>query len=47
LMDNFEWAYGYSQKFGLVRIDPQTRARLPKSSFYWYRDVVARNEVPE
>jgi beta-glucosidase len=47
LMDNFEWAHGYSQKFRLVRIDPRTRARLPKSSYYWYRDVITTNTVTE
>jgi beta-glucosidase len=47
LMDNFEWAHGYSQKFGLVRIEPETRARIPKSSYYWYRDVIATNTIAE
>jgi beta-glucosidase len=46
-LDNFEWADGYSQRFGLVRVDfddPQ-RKRTPRASFYWYRDVIARNAV--
>jgi beta-glucosidase len=47
LMDNFEWAEGYSKTFGLIRIDYQTQARLPKQSFTWYRDVIARNGVEE
>jgi len=47
LMDNFEWADGYSQRFGLVRVDfddPQ-RKRTPKASFGWYRDVIQKNAV--
>ncbi|MCX7775416.1 MAG: GH1 family beta-glucosidase [Spirochaetaceae bacterium] len=41
LMDNFEWAYGYQKRFGIVRIDPVTLHRIPKKSFYYYRDVIA------
>ncbi len=47
LMDNFEWAHGYLPKFGLIRIDDATRERLPKQSFYWYRDSIAQNGVAE
>jgi beta-glucosidase len=45
LMDNFEWADGYSQRFGIVYIDYRTKARIPKQSAYWYRDVIAANAV--
>jgi beta-glucosidase len=41
LLDNFEWAEGYSQRFGLVRVDYDTLERTPKDSFAWYRDALA------
>ena len=43
ILDNLEWAEGYSARFGLIRVDYATQARLPKQSYYWYRDVIARN----
>jgi beta-glucosidase len=45
--DNFEWSEGYFQKFGLVRLDGQTQARTPKSSFYWYQDMIAAQRQAE
>jgi len=47
LMDNFEWQAGYSKTFGLIRIDHKTQARLPKQSYAWYGDMIARNGVEE
>jgi beta-glucosidase len=42
-MDNFEWARGYRQRFGLVWVDFETQQRNPKDSAAWYRKVVAAN----
>jgi beta-glucosidase len=47
LMDNFEWAEGYRPRFGLVRVDFDTLARVPKQSYHWYREVIADNGVSE
>ena len=41
LLDNFEWAWGYWKRFGLVYVDYATLERVPKGSFYWYRDLIA------
>ncbi|WP_034388765.1 GH1 family beta-glucosidase [Deinococcus sp. YIM 77859] len=40
LMDNFEWAYGYSRRFGLVYVDYATQERILKDSARWYRDLL-------
>jgi beta-glucosidase len=41
LLDNFEWAHGYGKRFGLIFVDYPTLERVPKDSFYWYRDLIA------
>ncbi|MCD6639330.1 MAG: beta-glucosidase [Nocardioides sp.] len=41
LMDNFEWAEGFAQRFGLVHVDYDTLVRTPKKSFQWYADLIA------
>ena len=41
LLDNFEWAFGFSRRFGIVYVDFDTLERVPKDSFLWYRDLNA------
>ena len=43
LLDNFEWAEGYSKRFGLIYVDYPTQRRVPKQSYGWYRRVIERN----
>lgn len=45
LMDNFEWAFGYSKRFGLIYVDYETQKRFWKKSALWYKDVIANNSV--
>jgi beta-glucosidase len=45
LIDNFEWADGYSKRFGIYHVDFDTQTRTPKRSALWYREVIARNAV--
>ncbi len=45
LMDNFEWADGYSLRFGLYYVDFETQKRYPKLSAYFYRELIKRNAV--
>ncbi|OPC80197.1 beta-glucosidase [Embleya scabrispora] len=47
LLDNFEWAYGYTKRFGIVHVDFATGRRTPKRSARWYAAVIAGNRVPE
>ncbi|MET7748762.1 GH1 family beta-glucosidase [Micromonospora sp. NPDC005367] len=48
LLDNWEWAEGFTKRFGLVHVDYATRTRTPKSSYAWLRDVVgAARREPE
>ncbi len=42
LLDNFEWSYGYSKRFGIVHVDYETQTRTWKDSAHWYRDTVSR-----
>ena len=45
LMDNFEWGFGYSKRFGLIGCDFATQRRTLKRSALWYRDVIQENGV--
>lgn len=45
LLDNFEWAYGYSKRFGIVHVGDDL-VRTPKDSAWWYREVIAANALP-
>jgi beta-glucosidase len=42
LLDNFEWAHGYSKRFGIVYVDYPTLERVPKASYSWYRSFIRR-----
>ena len=44
-MDNFEWADGYTSRFGMVHVDYATQRRTPKLSAQWYAEVMRRNAV--
>ncbi len=43
LMDNFEWAQGYSKRFGIYYVDYKNLERTPKQSAYWFKEVIANN----
>ncbi|MDH3215503.1 MAG: GH1 family beta-glucosidase [Candidatus Krumholzibacteria bacterium] len=47
LLDNFEWAHGYSKRFGLYAVDYATQHRTARDSAFWYRDVIAANAVDD
>jgi beta-glucosidase len=45
LFDNYEWSAGFSQKYGIARVDPQTLDRIPKKSAIWYANVIAAHRA--
>jgi beta-glucosidase len=47
LMDNFEWSFGYSKRFGVIYVDYPTQRRVIKDSGHWYAQVIARNGIAE
>jgi beta-glucosidase len=47
LLDNFEWAFGYSKRFGLIHVDYETLERTPKDSARWYAEVTRANGRPD
>jgi len=47
LLDNFEWAYGYSRRFGIIYVDYRTQRRIPKASAWWYSRIIAAGGLPD
>jgi beta-glucosidase len=47
LLDNFEWAFGYGPKFGIVAVDRDTQERVPKPSARWLGEVARANALPD
>lgn len=47
LMDNFEWAHGYEQRFGLVEIEADTLRRIPKTSALWFAELAQTGLLPD
>jgi len=47
LLDNFEWAYGYTMRFGIVRVDYDTLLRTKKDSAHWYAELAASKRLPD
>lgn len=45
LMDNFEWGFGYSKRFGIVYVDFETQARIKKDSFYKYQQIIRERKI--
>jgi beta-glucosidase len=46
LLDNFEWGWGYSKRFGIVFVDFATQRRIPKASAHFYASLARENAVP-
>ena len=46
LLDNFEWAFGYRMRFGIVGVDRATQARMLKPSAHWLAEVIRTNTLP-
>jgi beta-glucosidase len=47
LLDNFEWSYGYSKRFGVIHVDYETQRRTWKDSAHWYREAISANGFQE
>jgi beta-glucosidase len=46
LLDNFEWAYGYTKRFGIVYVDYTTLERTPKDSARWFAELCHTKRLP-
>jgi len=47
LLDNFEWGYGYTKRFGIVHVDYDTQQRTLKDSAHWYRELISSRRIPQ
>ena len=45
LLDNFEWAYGYTRRFGLIHVNYSSLKRTPKLSYQWYRELIRHRRL--
>jgi beta-glucosidase len=45
-LDNFEWAWGYAKRFGIVRVDYETQVRTPKASALDLARIISTRELP-
>jgi beta-glucosidase len=45
LMDNFEWSWGYSKRFGIIQVDYESQARTPRASAHWYADLIRKGHL--
>jgi len=45
LFDNFEWAFGYAKRFGIVRVNYETLERTPKASAHWFGQIAVANAM--
>jgi beta-glucosidase len=47
LLDNFEWSYGYSKRFGIVHVDYESQERTVKDSGHWLTELIRTRRIPE
>jgi beta-glucosidase len=47
LLDNLEWSYGFTKRFGIVRCDPETQHRTIKASGHWYARFIAEGRLDD